>query len=93
MELLHAFIYGLKDRVQAEVRLHNPATLTEAEHLALDFDKLMQPVCYEKPIIQIGREMLLPSARRARMGQAHMPATQVSSLWSLAWFKDRKSVV
>ena len=40
-KLLHAFIYGLKDRVRAEVRLRNPATLTEAAHLALDFDKLM----------------------------------------------------
>ena len=34
--------------MQAEVRLHNPATLTEAAHLALDFDELMQPVRYEK---------------------------------------------
>ena len=47
-ELLHAFIYGLKDRVRAEVGLHNPATLTEAVHLALDFDELMEPVRYEK---------------------------------------------
>ena len=47
-ELLHAFIYGLKDRVRAEVRLHNPATLTEAARLALDFDELMRPVRYEK---------------------------------------------
>ena len=47
-ELLHAFIYGLKDRVQAEVRLCNPATLTEAAHLSLDFDELMRPICYEK---------------------------------------------
>ena len=46
--LLHAFIYGLKDRVRAEVWLHNTATLTEAERLALDFDELMRPVCYEK---------------------------------------------
>ena len=48
VELLHAFIYGLKDRVQAEVRLCNPATLTEAARLALDFDELMRPVRYEK---------------------------------------------
>ena len=47
-ELLHAFIYGLKDRVQAEVQLHNPATLTEATRLALDFDELMRPVHFEK---------------------------------------------
>ena len=47
-ELLHALIYGLKDRVQAEVRLHNPATLTEAARLALDFDELMWPVRFEK---------------------------------------------
>ena len=47
-ELLHAFIYGLKDRVRAEVRLRNPATLTEAAHLALDFDELLWSVRYEK---------------------------------------------
>ena len=47
-ELLHAFIYGLKDRVQAEVWLRNPTTLTEAACLALDFDELMQPVCFDK---------------------------------------------
>ena len=47
-ELLHAFIYNLKDRVQAEVWLRNPATLTEAAHLALDFDELMWIVCFEK---------------------------------------------
>ena len=49
-ELLHAFIYGiyLKDRVRAEVQLHNPATLTEAARLALDFDELMGPVCFGK---------------------------------------------
>ena len=47
-ELLYAFIYGLKDRVRAEVRLRNLATLTEAARLALDFDELMRPVRYEK---------------------------------------------
>ena len=68
--------------MRAEVRLHNPANLTEAARLALDFDELMRPVHFEKPIVQIGWEMLLPSARRARMGQAHLPAPQVFSLWS-----------
>ena len=81
-ELLHAFLYGLKDRVRAEVWLRKPATLTEAARLALDFDELMQPCRYEKADRSIGREMLLPSACRARMGQAHMPAPQVFSLWS-----------
>ena len=47
-ELLHAFIYGLKDRVRPEVWLRNPATLTEAARLALDFNELMRPVCFEK---------------------------------------------
>ena len=46
-ELLHVFIYGLMDRVQAEVRLCNPAALTEAASLALDFDELVWPVCYK----------------------------------------------
>ena len=81
-ELLHAFIYGLKDRVRAEFRLCNPATLTEAARLALDFDELMRPFVMKKAIVQIGGEMLFPSARRARLGQAHMPAPQVFSLWS-----------
>ena len=47
-ESLHAFIYGLKDRVRAEVWLHNAATLTEAAHLTLDFDELMRHVHFEK---------------------------------------------
>ena len=47
-ELPHAFIYGLKNRVQAEVWLCNPGTLTEAARLALDFEELMWPVCFEK---------------------------------------------
>ena len=34
--------------MQAEVRLRNPATLTEAARLALDFDELMRPVHFEK---------------------------------------------
>ena len=34
--------------MRAEVWLRNPATLTEAARLALDFDELMQPVRYEK---------------------------------------------
>ena len=34
--------------MRAEVRLRNPATLTEAARLALDFDELMWPVRYEK---------------------------------------------
>ena len=29
-ELLHSFVYGLKDRVKAEVRLRNPTSLDEA---------------------------------------------------------------
>ena len=48
VELLHAFIYSLKDKVRAEVWLRNPATLNEAARLALDFDELMKPVHFEK---------------------------------------------
>ena len=59
-ELLHAFIYGLKDRVRAEVRLRNPATLTEAVRLALDFDELMRPVHYEKSDRSIWRGNVAP---------------------------------
>ena len=42
-ELLHAFIYGLKEKVRAEVQLRDPKTLEEASRLALDFDELLQP--------------------------------------------------
>ena len=42
-ELLHAFIYSLKEKVQAEVQLQNPKTLEEASSLALDFDELLRP--------------------------------------------------
>ena len=42
-ELLHAFIYGLKEKVQAEVQLQDLKTLEEASRLALGFDELLQP--------------------------------------------------
>ena len=38
-KLLHAFIWGLKDRVKAELRLKNPSIYAEAAHMALDIDK------------------------------------------------------
>ena len=43
-ELLHAFIFGLKDRIQVEVHLRNPSTLAEAGHLALDIDERLRPL-------------------------------------------------
>ena len=42
-KLLHVFIYGLKEKVRAEVQLRDPKTLEEASRLALDFDELLQP--------------------------------------------------
>lgn len=42
-KLLYASVYGLKDRVQAEVCLRNPKTLDKATMVALDFDKLLRP--------------------------------------------------
>ena len=38
-ELLHAFIWGLKDWVKAELRLRNPSTHTEAARMALDINE------------------------------------------------------
>ena len=38
-ELSHAFVWGFKERVYAEVRLRNPKILDEAAHLALDFSE------------------------------------------------------
>ena len=38
-KLLHAFIWGLKDRVKAELRLRNPSTYAEAACMALDIDE------------------------------------------------------
>ena len=38
-ELLHAFIWGLKDRVKAELRLRNPNTYAEVAHMALDINE------------------------------------------------------
>ena len=40
-ELLHAFIYGLKEKVPAEVQLQDLKTLEEASRLTLDFGKLL----------------------------------------------------
>ena len=42
-ELLHAFVWVLKERVHAEFRLHNPKTQDEAARLALDFSELLSP--------------------------------------------------
>ena len=42
-ELLHAFMWDLKERVRAEVRLCNPKILDEASRLALDFAELLHP--------------------------------------------------
>ena len=42
-ELLHALIYCLKEKVQAEVQLRDLKTLEEASWLALDFDELLWP--------------------------------------------------
>ena len=42
-KLLHAFIYGLKEKVRAEIQLQDPKTLEEASRLALGFDELLQP--------------------------------------------------
>ena len=38
-ELLHAFVFGLKDRIKSEVRLRSPGTLDDAARLALDIDE------------------------------------------------------
>ena len=42
-ELLHASIYGLKEKVQAEVQLRDPKMSEEASRLALNFDELLRP--------------------------------------------------
>ena len=39
-ELLHAFVWGLKERLHEEFRLCNPKTLDEAAHVALNFAEL-----------------------------------------------------
>lgn len=49
-ELLHAFVYGLRNKVRAEVCLRNPKTLEEAARLALDFDELLRPARNEQKI-------------------------------------------
>ena len=40
VELLQAFVWVLKERVHAKVRLHNPKTQDEAARLVLDFVEL-----------------------------------------------------
>ena len=42
-ELLHAFVWGLKEREHTEVRLPNPKILDEPVCLALDFAELLHP--------------------------------------------------
>ena len=43
-ELLHAFIWGLKDHLEAELHLRNPSTYTKAAHMALDIDEYLCPL-------------------------------------------------
>ena len=38
-ELEQAFVWGLKDQVHQEVRLHDPKTLEDAARLAFEFDE------------------------------------------------------
>ena len=38
-ELLHSFIWGLKDRLKGEVRLREPKNLTEAAKVAMDVEE------------------------------------------------------
>ena len=38
-ELLHAFIWGLKDQVKAELCLRNPSIYAESAHMALDINE------------------------------------------------------
>lgn len=42
-QLLHAFVWGWKYRVQAEVYIRNPKTLDKAARIAFNFDELLQP--------------------------------------------------
>ena len=42
-KISHAFVWGLKERINAENRLHNPKVLDEAAHLALGFAELLHP--------------------------------------------------
>ena len=43
-ELLHAFVWGLKDPVTVELCLRNPSTYAEAARMALDIDKHLCPL-------------------------------------------------
>ena len=43
-ELLHAFIWGLKDRVKAELCLRNPSMYAKAARMALDIDAHLCPL-------------------------------------------------
>ena len=42
-ELLHTFVWGLKKKYYAEIRLHIPEIQDEAAYLELDFDELLCP--------------------------------------------------
>ena len=42
--VVHSSSHTLKERVCAKVRLHNPKTLDEAAHLALDFAEFLCPL-------------------------------------------------
>ena len=43
-ELLHTFIWGLKDRVKSKARLRDSKTLTKVAKMALDIDECLKPI-------------------------------------------------
>ena len=43
-ELLHAFLYGLKANVKAHVLLGNPATINDAQQMALTIDERVEAI-------------------------------------------------
>ena len=48
-ELLHAFTWGLKERIRQEIRLRAPTSLQDAACIALDMDKRLKSVPSEHP--------------------------------------------
>ena len=41
-ELLHAFTWGLKERIRQEVRIRAPTSLPDAARIALDMDERLR---------------------------------------------------
>ena len=51
-ELLHIFVWGLRDRIKSKVRLRYTKTLVEVAKMSLDIDEHLKPIQHQYHNVQ-----------------------------------------